>query len=63
MLNENRSHKQHCLKGKEAGRNIMAKIVAQFFNTTVWSIVFEKKIALPTINCALYNKKTECSKI
>ena len=33
MLNENRSHKQqHCLKGKGAGLNIMARIVVYVGN-------------------------------
>ena len=33
MSNENRSHKQqHCLRGKGAGHNIMARIVANYYS-------------------------------
>ena len=49
MLNENRSHKQqHCLRGKGAGRYIMARIVA--------SISTSLYIENPSISTSLYRK-------
>ena len=49
MLNENRIHnQQHCLRGKEAGQNIMAKIVAE--TRRIKNNIYMAKISKKTLN-------------